>query len=140
MAFSQKGLMRSSFLQTEDPNYFPELEFWFFFHSKWLKSCQIRTWSCPNTFFEHSEQFHVLILHDLSHLEWKGLSAWRNDKRSSPFWEKDIFSRNRQKYFYQCTVNENSNIHFQWRKLKMHSATNYYLFSLAVTDLLLWSP
>ena len=31
VAFSQKGLMRSSFLQTDEPNYFPELEFWFFF-------------------------------------------------------------------------------------------------------------
>ena len=31
VAFSQKGLMRSSFLQTDKPNYFPELEFWFFF-------------------------------------------------------------------------------------------------------------
>ena len=41
------------------------------FHSKWLKSCQIRTWSCSNAFFEHSEQLHVLIWHDLSHLEWK---------------------------------------------------------------------
>ena len=27
VAFSQKGLMRSSFLQTDEPNYFPELEF-----------------------------------------------------------------------------------------------------------------
>ena len=55
VAFSQKGLMRSSFLQVDKPDYFPELEFWFLFHSKWLKSCQIRTWSCSNAFFEHSE-------------------------------------------------------------------------------------
>ena len=27
VAFSQKGLMRSSFLQTDEPDYFPELEF-----------------------------------------------------------------------------------------------------------------
>ena len=27
VAFSQKGLMRLSFLQTDEPNYFPELEF-----------------------------------------------------------------------------------------------------------------
>ena len=27
VAFSQKGLMRLSFLQTDKPNYFPELEF-----------------------------------------------------------------------------------------------------------------
>ena len=27
VAFSQKGLMRSSFLQIDEPNYFPELEF-----------------------------------------------------------------------------------------------------------------
>ena len=45
VAFSQKGLMRLSFLQTVKPNYFPELEFWFFFHTKWLKLCQIRTWT-----------------------------------------------------------------------------------------------
>ena len=32
VAFSQKGLMRLSFLQTDEPNYFPELDF--FFHSK----------------------------------------------------------------------------------------------------------
>ena len=31
VAFSQKGLMRSSFLQTDEPNYFPELEFLFSF-------------------------------------------------------------------------------------------------------------
>ena len=31
VAFSQKGLMRLSFLQTDEPNYFPELEFGFFF-------------------------------------------------------------------------------------------------------------
>ena len=78
VAFIQKGLMRLSFLQTDEPNYFPELEFWFFFHSKWLKSCQIRTWSCSNAFFELSEQLHVLIWHDLSHLEWK-----KNQKCSS---------------------------------------------------------
>ena len=55
VAFIQKGLMRLSFLQTDEPNYFPELEF----------LC------CSNAFFEHSEQLDVLILHDLSHLEWK---------------------------------------------------------------------
>ena len=27
----------------------------FIFYSKWLKSCQIRTWSYSNAFFEHSE-------------------------------------------------------------------------------------
>ena len=27
VAFSQKGLMRLSFLQTSEPNYFPELKF-----------------------------------------------------------------------------------------------------------------
>ena len=70
VAFIQKGLMPLSFLQTDKPNYFPELEFDFFFHSKWLKSCQIRTWSCSNAFSEHSKQLHVLIWHDLSHLEW----------------------------------------------------------------------
>ena len=46
VAFSQKGQMCLSFLQTDEPNYSPELEFDFFFHSKWLKSCQIRTRSC----------------------------------------------------------------------------------------------
>jgi len=30
VAFSQKGMMRSSFLQTDEPNHFPELEFCFF--------------------------------------------------------------------------------------------------------------
>ena len=30
VTFSQKGLMRSSFLQTNELNYFPELEFYFF--------------------------------------------------------------------------------------------------------------
>ena len=42
VAFSQKRLMRLSFLQTDEPNYFPELKFRFF-HAKWLKSCHIRT-------------------------------------------------------------------------------------------------
>ena len=60
MAFIQKGLMRLSFLQTDKSNYFPELEFWYiFFHSKWLKSCQINKnlklysfiWSCSDVFF-----------------------------------------------------------------------------------------
>ena len=42
VASSQKGLMRSSFVQTNELNYFPELEFhFFFFHSKWLKSCAL---------------------------------------------------------------------------------------------------
>ena len=31
VAFIQKGLMRLSFLQIDEPNYFPELEFWFLF-------------------------------------------------------------------------------------------------------------
>ena len=62
VAFSQKGLMPLSFLQTGKPNYFP---------SKWLKSSQKRTLSCSNAFFEHSEQLHVLIWNDLSYLEWK---------------------------------------------------------------------
>jgi hypothetical protein len=31
VAFSQKGLLGSSFLQADEPNYFPELEFRFFF-------------------------------------------------------------------------------------------------------------
>ena len=45
VAFIQKELVNLSFLQTDEPNYFPELIFfyYFFFHSKWLKSCQIRT-------------------------------------------------------------------------------------------------
>ena len=30
VAFIQKGLMRLSFLQTDEPNYFPELELWIF--------------------------------------------------------------------------------------------------------------
>ena len=35
VTFSQKGLMGSSFLQTDEPNYFSELDFWFFF-SFWI--------------------------------------------------------------------------------------------------------
>ena len=88
VAFSQKRLMRLSFLLADNPNYFPELEFWISFHSKWLKSCQIRTWICSNAVFEHSEQLHVLIWHDLSHLEWRknlNSSSQRNDKPISPF-------------------------------------------------------
>ena len=54
VGFFQKGLMNLSFLQTNEPNYFPELKFWFSF-IKWLKSCQIRTWSWSNALFEHSE-------------------------------------------------------------------------------------
>ena len=42
-----------------------------FFHSKWLKTCQVRTWKCSITLFEHSAQPQVPIWHDLSHLEWK---------------------------------------------------------------------
>ena len=45
VGFSQKGLMRLSFLQTGKPNHFPELKFWILFPSKWLKSCQKRTLS-----------------------------------------------------------------------------------------------
>ena len=39
VAFSQKGLMRSSFLQADKH----ELDFLFIFHSKWLKPCHLRT-------------------------------------------------------------------------------------------------
>jgi hypothetical protein len=42
VALSQKGLMSTSFLQMDESNHFPELEFGFFY-SNWLKSCQIRT-------------------------------------------------------------------------------------------------
>ena len=56
------------------------------------------------TFLKYSEQLHVLIWHDLSHLEWKkknqnsssgkylGSSVWRNEEHISPFWEKATFS------------------------------------------------
>ena len=71
VAFIQKGLMRLSFLPTDEPNYFPELEFLFFFQSKWLKSCQIRIWSCSECSKKALEQLQVLIWHDLSHLERK---------------------------------------------------------------------
>ena len=70
VAFSQKGLMRLSFLQTAESNWFPELEFWFF-HCKGLKSCQIRTWSCSECSKKTLEQLQVLIWNDLSHLQWK---------------------------------------------------------------------
>ena len=56
VSFIQKGLVNLSFLQTDEPNYFPELKFFF---SKWLKSCQIRTWSWSNALFEHSDQLQV---------------------------------------------------------------------------------
>ena len=62
VALSQKGLRHSSFLQTGKPNYFPELKFWILFPSKWLKSCQKRTLSCSNAFFDHSEELKVLFL------------------------------------------------------------------------------
>ena len=38
VAFSQKGLMHLSFLQTDEPNYLPELELKICFHSKWLNN------------------------------------------------------------------------------------------------------
>ena len=69
--FFQKGLMRLSFLRTGKPDYFPELKFWIIFPSKWLKSCQKRTLSCSNAFFDHSEELQVLFWHDLSNLEGK---------------------------------------------------------------------
>ena len=104
VTFSQKGLMPSSFVQTDKPNYFPEQEFWILFPSKWLKPCQKRILSCSNSFFDHSEELHVLFWHDFSHLEgkiiqnfgsgqWLSLPIWRNEKRISPFWEKATFIR-----------------------------------------------
>ena len=42
-----------------------------FSHSKWLKSCQIRTWSCSECSNKALEQLQVLIGHDLSHLAQK---------------------------------------------------------------------
>ena len=69
--FSQKGVMHLSFLQTGEPNYFPEQEFWFFFHSKGLKSYQIRTWSCSECSKKVLEQLQVFIWHELSHLQKK---------------------------------------------------------------------
>ena len=53
VAFIQKGLMSLSFLQTDEPNFFPELKFWFLFHSKWLESCQIETWNCSECSNRH---------------------------------------------------------------------------------------
>ena len=71
-----------------------------------LKSCQIRTWSCSNAFFEHSEKLQVLMWHDLRNLEWKKkskfkipLSVWGNDKPINPFWIKATFTT-----FYEKTV------------------------------------
>ena len=71
VAFSQKGLIRFSFLQTDEPNYFPELEHWFFFHSEWLKSCKIRTWNCSECSKKMLGQLQLLIWQDLSHFAWK---------------------------------------------------------------------
>ena len=82
-----------------------------FFHSKWLKSFQIRTWSCSECSKKELEQLWVFIWHDLSHLirgkknqnsssgKKLGSSVWRNDKHMSPFWEKATFrNSNRLKY------------------------------------------
>ena len=71
VAFPQKGLMRLSFLQTGKPDYFPELKFWIFFLQNGSNHFIKGTLSYSNAFFEHSEQLHVLIWHDLSHLEGK---------------------------------------------------------------------
>ena len=71
VAFIQKGPMNLSFLQTDKPNYFPELKFWIFSHSKWLKLCQIGTWSCSECSNWALEQFQVPIWHNLNHLEWE---------------------------------------------------------------------
>ena len=69
--FFQKGLMRLSFLRTGKPDYFPELKFWIFFLQNGSNHFIKGTLSYFNAFFEHSEQLHVLIWNDLSHLEWK---------------------------------------------------------------------
>ena len=102
LAFIQKGLMNLTFPQNDKQNYFPELTLWFFY-SKWLKSCHIRTWSYPYALFKHSDQLQVPIWHNLSHLEWKKIRFWlrkiiwfiflRNNKFTSPFWIKATFTR-----------------------------------------------
>ena len=66
--FYQKGMVNLFFLQTDKPNYFLN---YFFLYSKWLKPCQMRTWSCTECSTKALEQLNVLIWHDLSHLEWK---------------------------------------------------------------------
>ena len=80
VAFSQKGLMRLSFLQTGKPNYFPELKFWILFPSKWLKSCQKRTLSSSEWSKKALEQLKVLFWHDLSHLEGKRIQNFSSGK------------------------------------------------------------
>ena len=99
VTFIQKGLVNLSFLQKDKPNYFPALNFWFFCHYKWLKSCQIGTWSCSECSNKGLEQLQFLIWHDLSHLEWKQFkilaqenfwSVWRSDKFTSTFWIKGV--------------------------------------------------
>ena len=77
VAFSQKGLIRLSFHQIEKSDHFPELEFGFFFHSKWLKLCKIRTWSCS----ECSKK----VLEQLSspYLTWFGPFRMKKTQNSS---------------------------------------------------------
>ena len=89
VAFSQKGLMRYSFLQTDKPNYFPELEFWFFFFilnngSNHVKK-ELEEALMP--FFEHSEQLHVLIWHNLSHLEFESFRMKQTPLVKIGFWK-----------------------------------------------------
>ena len=61
-----------------------------FVHSKWLKSCQIGTWSCSECTNKALERLQVLISHDLSHLEWKKFKilAQENNLVHQPFLNK----------------------------------------------------
>ena len=77
VAFSQKGLMRLSFLQTGKPNYFSELKFWILFPSK---SCQKMTLSSSEWSKKALEQLKVLFWHDLSHLEGKRIQNFSSGK------------------------------------------------------------
>ena len=73
VAFIQKGLICLWFLQTDKPNYFPELEFLFFssfLMAQTMSNNLIGTWSCSECSKKALEQLQVLTWHDLSHLEW----------------------------------------------------------------------
>ena len=79
-AFIQKGLVNLAFLQTDQPNYFPELKFWF--RSKWLKSCQIETWSYSECSNKALQPRHSGCLFVLTCYSWS--LAWNFKNRSQP--------------------------------------------------------
>ena len=69
VAFIQKGLMCLSFLQRDKPNYYPELEFWFFFilngsnHVKYGHEAAVNAQNCvraaSSSYLTWFEQFRM---------------------------------------------------------------------------------